>query len=456
VPWAPFLSISAEAVSAASSAVEKLMHRGAELLYQHYLLVKSQPYAVTTSLAQLLNLLEVAYFRRDWGEPGDWGEDEEPEPAVIDSWARSQVTVKRKVMIQSPQPPSVPNDAKSVRSGQSSTSRISRVATHRRNRTAEQPIKEYVAIPIDIVETEEPEFNLMNRPRIEQQLQAKRRQQERIAKEIKEALEIARKKEREQADLAKKPLTYDYEGKVIFTKPLVTKNTLYQPKFSLKTSEVLQKSKRTASAEVGALKEKKTPLRELEFIKSLKTQNTMWDVINSKLGVVIKEGSKAKGGPPATAGRVSRKEYMRKVRTASSNVSKGSLPASDHKSQASKPPTLGEVPDYETEPQGALSFQVLGQPRIVQYHSKEDSFVEEPSEIDKFNSSILDSADWGVNPPIHGARLPTRMPRRPDAKTQQRTHGYKTKLPRERPLNEHVGKRVNLSGTTDSTRALET
>jgi hypothetical protein len=48
VPWAPFIAVSSEAVSAAAAAIERVVQRGGETLYDHYLTVRSSHMRLAT------------------------------------------------------------------------------------------------------------------------------------------------------------------------------------------------------------------------------------------------------------------------------------------------------------------------------------------------------------------------------------------------------------------------
>jgi hypothetical protein len=383
-------------------------------------------------------------------------EDAESQPALADTGV---ISIKKKVMIQTAKSPSpVSYEAQSAMSMRSSISQISRVTgLGQQPKTTEQPIKEHVPVPIDVPVVEESEFDEVNRQRISLKIATAKQEEQRKLKEQRDAFEVARKRVRDQAELQKKALTYDYEGKIVFTQPLVTKQTLYQPKYEVLTQQSLSKDKRARSVTM-TFKDKQTPMREVEFVKSIKTAS-MWDVINSRSGVVIREGSKAKAGP-AVARQLSRKEYMRQAKGAPSvSVLRHSSrePREDlSPAKSLVPQTVSDVPDYDlpplpNEPRGRVTPLVQGQPRIVQYTIKEASAVEELTEVDQFNLSILEKKDWGMNPPVRTVRIVERLPKRPDRRTLRMTHGHKQRLPRERALNEYVGKRLNISAMSDST-----
>jgi hypothetical protein len=84
---------------------------------------------------------------------------------------------------------------------------------------------------------------------------------------------------------------------------------------------------------------------------------------------------------------------------------------------------------------------VIDENRVTQYTH---GFVEEEemSEIDKFNMGILKSTEWGLNPTNKGGmRIGHRPTNRPSIETIIKTHGIKTRMPRERPFVEKIGPR---------------
>jgi len=435
------------------------------MLYDRYIEGKSIPHAVKEAVGYVASILEVNFIRTDTGERTYWQEDDEPQPAIIDSWASGVVPVRKRFVVREDNPPTPASLEASVHSGTSHNTSVSRKSnTKRRTRTVEPPSKVFLTIPLETIVDDEPDFDEANRQRIEDKAVLAKKEAERKKKQQREALEVARKIEREQTELAKKALTYDYEGKLIFTKPAVLSNATYLPKFTVQVVEAQVRPKRVASTEIADLREKRAPSKEVDFVRTIKAHNVMWDSIQTSKGVIMRLGSKAKGEYIDRGGRMTRKEYMRKAKALLPSISemKDSSVSKEQTtdSKDAAPVAVGDVPDYElpyeTEMLGmSTSSPLANQPKIIQYRSTDPHGAEELSDIDRFNLSILEDRDWGVSPPLREVKLPARTPKRPDFKTLQSTHGYKMRLPRERPLNEHVGKRLNISYDTESTMVTE-
>lgn len=465
VNWALAVTESCEATACAARAIERIMNEGAEILYDHYLMGMSVPFTAKAIAAQVVGIAEAIYIRRDLGETCNWCDDDEPQPAVIDCWASGRIPLKRKVVVKEASP-SQTSLAESLGSDLSQTPTVSmkQVKAVRRNRTVEPPAKEYELIVLDEPIEEEPEFDEVNRQRIELKAIANKKAADLKKREQREALEAARKVERDQEQLAKKALTYDYEGKLIFTKPAVLSNAIFLPRFAVQAAEATAKPKRVASTGITELKEKRAPLKEVQFVKAIKAQTVMWDLISPNKGVIMREGSKARG-ERIDMGRMSRKDYMKRAKASrldsfndSQELSSLKEPSRNSK-EPSIPTAISDVPDYELPNESEMfsmnSALLPSQPKIIQYRSGDVNFAEDLSEIDQFNMSILQDHDWGSSPQHREVRLPARLPRRPNFKTLHSTHGYKMRFPRERPLNEHLGKRINISYDTESTEVTD-
>ncbi|KAL2916266.1 hypothetical protein HK105_204022 [Polyrhizophydium stewartii] len=94
------------------SLIEEIIERSQHVLFEKYIDVQVLPYAVGFARETLLSLLKYKFFRRDPGniDPDLWEADEgtsqtsrdcwryaltwQPEPAVIDSWARGAVPTR--------------------------------------------------------------------------------------------------------------------------------------------------------------------------------------------------------------------------------------------------------------------------------------------------------------------------------------------------------------------------
>ncbi|KAI8840653.1 hypothetical protein BJ741DRAFT_646835 [Chytriomyces cf. hyalinus JEL632] len=87
-----------EGENLASAVVESIVARGQEVLFEKHIESQVLPYAVGFAKGTLLKIVEWQFFRRDFGEikPETWLADEEPKPAVNDSWARGAIPVKNR------------------------------------------------------------------------------------------------------------------------------------------------------------------------------------------------------------------------------------------------------------------------------------------------------------------------------------------------------------------------
>ncbi|ORY53734.1 hypothetical protein BCR33DRAFT_711092 [Rhizoclosmatium globosum] len=86
-----------EGENLASSIVDSIVNRGQEVLFEKHIESQVLPYAVQFAKGTLLKIVQWQFFRRDAGEilPATWEPDEEPQPAVIDSWARGAIPIRR-------------------------------------------------------------------------------------------------------------------------------------------------------------------------------------------------------------------------------------------------------------------------------------------------------------------------------------------------------------------------
>ncbi|KAJ3026324.1 UNVERIFIED_CONTAM: hypothetical protein HDU68_005861 [Siphonaria sp. JEL0065] len=86
-----------EGENLATSIVEGIVNRGQEVLFEKHIESQVLPYAVQFAKGTLLKIVQWQFFRRDSGEVASptWGADEEPQPAVIDSWARGAIPIKK-------------------------------------------------------------------------------------------------------------------------------------------------------------------------------------------------------------------------------------------------------------------------------------------------------------------------------------------------------------------------
>ncbi|KAI8853251.1 hypothetical protein BC829DRAFT_430203 [Chytridium lagenaria] len=77
----------------AISLIEEILTRGQEVLFEKHIESQVLPYAVQFARDTILTIVQWEFFKRDPGDvdPQTWLPDEEPQPAIIDSWARGAV-----------------------------------------------------------------------------------------------------------------------------------------------------------------------------------------------------------------------------------------------------------------------------------------------------------------------------------------------------------------------------
>ncbi|KAJ3123889.1 hypothetical protein HK100_011447, partial [Physocladia obscura] len=85
-----------EGENLACSIVDAIVQRGQEVLFEKHIESQVLPYAVQFAKDTFLKIVEWEFFKKDSGEilAETWDPDDEPQPAIIDSWARGAIPVK--------------------------------------------------------------------------------------------------------------------------------------------------------------------------------------------------------------------------------------------------------------------------------------------------------------------------------------------------------------------------
>ncbi|KAJ3383795.1 hypothetical protein HDU84_003398 [Entophlyctis sp. JEL0112] len=111
--WFNLIDIE-EGENLASAIVDAIVQRGQEVLFEKHIESQVLPYAVQFAKSTLLKIVEWRFFSRDSGEilPETWDPDEEPKPAIPDSWARGAIPIKRASPL--PQTKKIPREAHSM------------------------------------------------------------------------------------------------------------------------------------------------------------------------------------------------------------------------------------------------------------------------------------------------------------------------------------------------------
>lgn len=462
--------------------VEELLIRGADVLFDHYLDGKNDPFIVKQKTNILLNAIEQMHIRRDNGEAEVWPEEEELVPCPIDTWGRAAVPIRKKFRMVQTRPPTSPHREGSSKSLMSSIARASQAFKAKigpstpMHTTGLEEVRSFTPIPLPeqkvVVSAVEDKLRLSKEAEVMRRFE----EEERIRKANQAEEDRIKEAAKRAQELRDKPFTYDYEGRIMLLRPLhetgANGDTEYQVAIDAPPNPKGKKQlgRVPSRKELPTLKQKKAPVNDVEFVKNVQSgQPPLFDNIKLTPGVKIGEGNRFKTSPHRQKNRtLSRGQYRRLAEspgllmTQSSFAS--SIKSSKHetkdgaknealKSQVmtSNPELLSEIPDIEDEerfeasvnPNPRKSKSVRQLAPITKF-GEEVEEEEGMSEVDQFNFKILKSTNWGSNPPIREPILPTRMPKRPSNKSLQETHGFKIKLPRDRPYIESTTSRSHM------------
>ncbi|KAI8815591.1 uncharacterized protein EV422DRAFT_371313 [Fimicolochytrium jonesii] len=81
------------------SLVDRIVAKSQDVLFERHIESQVLPYAVQFAKAALDELVEWEFFKGDDGgiEEETWRPDDEPEPAIIDSWAPGAIPVRKSI-----------------------------------------------------------------------------------------------------------------------------------------------------------------------------------------------------------------------------------------------------------------------------------------------------------------------------------------------------------------------
>lgn len=464
------LQLAAEAEVCVDTLMQDLYERGAELLYDHYLDDKNDPFIVTQASTILINAIEIQHVRYDIGETAPWQEDEEPTPCIIDTWGRAVVPIKKKYkLIQESSPASMVKES-SYRSYKSSITRKSQALKSKKSPTPLQTQmlqeeRNFQIIPLP--ELKETSSDVEDLLRMSKELEIKRRKEDedRIRKDNLAEQHRIKEATRRAQEMKEMPYTFDYEGHLMLVKELSnSERPNEQTEFLLSSSpELTSTPNKKKLARILSRKKlptvqlKRAPQSEFEFVRNVQSsQPPLFDSIILSPGVKIGEGHKYRTSPlkpkhhtltrsqynqfADPRGVLSQSSYSSSIK--SRHEGKESIRAETFKSQvfASHPDLMSEIPDIDDEE----TYDIVQSPRPLRASTKSLAAitqfgegaeeVEGMSEVDKFNFQILRSKNWGSNTPIKEPTVTTRLPNRPSLKNLHETYGLRSKLPRERPF----------------------
>ena len=472
----------------AGEVMEEILTNGADILFAKYISQKTVPHTVDATLAMFANLMEMKHGRMDVGELEDWEEEKEPKIAQIDTWGRSSIPVRKKIVYK------VPEEAATLASdARSRVSRSSRVSSTMLGKSMIKKAAEGVdgiaeeneggPQPLQWDKAEVPEEEELLREKKEAEFRRIREQEANVKLQKLKDAENQKKIDRMNDDLKAKEYTYDHNGVILYVSPIKFEKmpSQYQKVGYLMPEEIDIKNRMAGKATNPApakspkkplgkpLLKKKPPAAEAEFVKNIGAlQPPVFDTLKPVLGVTLIDGSRSKVSDVKKTDRklLTREEYLRqtdkfagppKINVASVNDSQDH-PELQKKIEQDQSMTIPEeetsitshinldqledIPNIDDEflnLQRQSSYQGSADApgytdgnRIMQYSAgfPDD---EDMSEIDKFNKKILLSTEWGINPPAIKEKPEPKLPIRPKALQQAMTHGNKPKLPRDRP-----------------------
>jgi len=222
-PWTDYGRPLGGAEEAVGAVIEQLLVDGGTMLWQKYLERKAFGFAASTATDAVVSNVSMCYVPCDAGEDceDDWAIEEEPEPGVIDNWARMHLPVRRQVGGEGATPGA--SNARALRSigaanrGMQTTR--SRVAQDMRARSSTRSGKadksESRSMPIQDDSALDEEEEQLREAKVQEEV--RRREQARRALEIEKAEEDERRQVAlRHEEMRSRPHTFDQDGNVIW------------------------------------------------------------------------------------------------------------------------------------------------------------------------------------------------------------------------------------------------
>eukprot|EP00742_Colponemidia_sp_Colp-10_P002790 GILJ01002983.1.p1 GENE.GILJ01002983.1~~GILJ01002983.1.p1 ORF type:complete len:601 (+),score=117.23 GILJ01002983.1:80-1882(+) len=479
------------AEQAAEEVLDEIFTKGALILYDKYIEEKLCPYAVARSIGVAFDVAEIAFLRHDIGESEQksslWIQEEEFMPSRIDTWARGAVPIKKKIRQPTSSEATFKFEAgpRTVKSSGSSTSRL-----ERRKQNAAEPskqqgkdaVKKVKAIPIisestvESINDDEDKLREMKDRELKRRREEEARQAKKKAEEEADKLKLAKM----QTDLRLKEFTYDHNGNVLFIQPVNVDKlppSNYNVNFDLKSeSESVDDKKRKGNGVKSKPAVGKKPVAtsktaaDVEFVKaSNSAQPPVWDTMKVSPGVKLTENGRSKAGPKkvSDASHISRRDYTSMVD--SQIMSTHSFGRSLQPVMEASFSPLQQSVNSHTDQRISSLEPIQPSPRLPllvdetplatplnQNHPPPQYFADttvsetvvranghQQSAMEEFNNSILNSADWGVNPPPR-AFTPLAAPPKATPKQKELTLGTVSRMPRDRPFENTSPKKRHL------------
>lgn len=317
-----------------NTVIDDILTEGGHMLWQKYLHRKAFPFSAETATDALVASLRMCFVAHDHGEPddetdpADWAIEEEPQPGLVDNWARIQLTVRGKQK-------KYVNDMSPIRSDR----KLRTQGTRLRDKFAStgSSIRDDKAAPrsFEIREdykVDEEEEKLRDLRQVEE---TRRRDKENKVKQNEKSKEAENM--RVQAlheEMSKRQHTFDSEGSIIWVEDYKVDRL---PKVQEVIGFVLKKDPRAKNADNESAKGQQSPIAKKNasrsgtarmnrtnknkmdeddfpdgFSKLQHGQPPILETMDVKPGVQLDVYGKTKSGPAATTigCGMSRKEYV--------------------------------------------------------------------------------------------------------------------------------------------------
>jgi len=278
---------------AAYEGVDRILNNVSRILHEKYINSKLDGHTIesTYDLIELLFCTEfISYDHHTFEDSAD----SEPPVVAIDNWGRSKIASKKipridaRMEFTDTAESMLSEDRKALQKAKDVGKRLIRDVKGE-NMPAPLDLQE----PIEINKTEDDLRQAKERER-------KRQDEERAAELQKRKIENQSKFKQGNADLKKKPFTYDYNGVPILI--VNAKVEKFPPSAYLvqhavqdpETDHPKEKKKKTKEVAAVKTKQKRVPDTEQEFVKRYGLGVPTYDLLEPQVGVVYVENGKTK------------------------------------------------------------------------------------------------------------------------------------------------------------------
>jgi len=317
-----------------NTVIDDILTEGGHMLWQKYLHRKAFPFSAETATDALVASLRMCFVAHDHGEPddetdpADWAIEEEPQPGLVDNWARIQLTVrgKQKKYVNDMSP--IRSDRKLRTQGTKLRDRAKSDTLREDNKTAERSFAIRENFTVD-----EEEEKLRDLRQVEE---SRRRDKENKVKQNEKSKEAENMRVSAlHEEMSKRQHTFDSEGGLIWVEdykvdrlpkvqeviPFVVKKDPRAKNADNESAKGQQSpiAKKSATSRSGTSRMNRTGKNKMDeddfpdgFSKLQHGQPPILETMDVKPGVQLDVYGKTKSGPQATTigCGMSRKEYV--------------------------------------------------------------------------------------------------------------------------------------------------